>query len=102
MQDHNMVSPLLDNTLAVVLLAIAMVSVLLPYEVVQYRRRGYTYRRVRGIMWKWEQTPSRVQLHIAGVLQLQIALLKLVQWFCRQYQDRLWAGMRELLKRWLV
>jgi hypothetical protein len=93
---------MLQHPWVVVVTAILILLVLLlPYDVTRIVRTGKVYVRCQALLWSWERGPRRTRLVMHGLLQLQRALLKAMQWAWVQYRDRLWAGVREMIKKWL-
>jgi hypothetical protein len=93
---------MLDHPWIVVVFVLVLVILLLPYEVVHFTRAGRVYHRWLGLLWSWERGPKTMRLRLSGLLRLQRALLKLIQWIWQQYRDQLWRGIREMLKQWIA
>ena len=103
MCQYNIACWLLNHLWAVVVIVILMlVILLLPYEVTRFSRAGNVYFRCRALLWSWEQGPNRTRIVVDGLLQLQRGLMKAIQWIWQQYRDRLWRGVREMLKQWMA
>ncbi len=80
---------------------LVIILLLVPFELVNDTRSGFRRRSIHALLWRWEQQPGYSRLYLHGLLRLQQAILRGLDWLWDKVRSHFLAGIIDMLRRWL-